>query len=117
MKSQDQILLEEAYGLVLNEGFKEWLKDKISEYPNFLTVSALTALTALTALGTIKQELEFKQIEQIVKASNLEDYRKLKKAHDDYSFTSPKNSYMRTQALDKLNSLVKEYKAKYEISN
>jgi hypothetical protein len=112
MKNKDTQLLEEAYELVLDEGMKDWVKDKLEEFPNLLAITALSVAGALAALGTINNEIEYKQISSIVREVNQEDYMKLKEAHNRYVWATPKGN--KAYALIQLNDLIKEYKAKYK---
>ena len=111
MKNKDTQLLEEAYKLVLDEGLKGWLKDKLEEYPNLLAITALSVAGALAALGTIQFESEYKQISNIVREVNQDDYEKLKTAHNRYLWATPKGT--KAYELMRLNDLIKEYKGKY----
>jgi len=111
MNNKDTQLIEEAYEQVLDEGLKDWLKDKLEEYPNLLAITALTVAGALAALGTIDNEREYKQISSIVQQVNQDDYNKLKEAHNRYLWATPKGN--KAYMLIQLNNLIKEYKVKY----
>ncbi len=113
MKSKDQTLLEEAYDQVLDEGLKSWLKDKIAKTDDLsysLATMGLSVTAALIGLGIIDTSSEYKQLSNVVRQANYEDYEKLKAAQDKYVYAMKID---KLPALMELNKLIKEYKVKY----